>query len=185
MFTLLVMLTSGAVLLVVERRQGLLRRLASAPVSRRGVVLAKWTARMIIGAIQIGFAMVVGTLLFHMDWGPNLGALLGVMAAYAGFCAALALVVGSLARSEGQAVAGGVIAANVLAALGGCWWPIEVTPKWMQELSLFLPTGLTMDALHSLVHFGAPAATVLPHVGVLIGGALVLGLMAGRVFRFE
>ena len=185
MFTLLVMLTSGAVLLVVERRQGLLRRLASAPVSRSGVVAAKWGARMIVGAIQIGFAMIVGTLLFRMDWGPHLGALLVVLAAYAGFCGALALVVGSLARSEGQAVAGGVITANVLAALGGCWWPIEVTPKWMQDLSLFLPTGLTMDALHSLVHFGSPPLTVLPHVAVLAGGALVLGLVAGRVFRFQ
>ena len=34
MFTMLVLLTSGAVTLVVERDQGLLRRLASAPISR-------------------------------------------------------------------------------------------------------------------------------------------------------
>jgi hypothetical protein len=24
----------------------------------------------------------------------------------------------------------------ILAALGGCWWPIEITPPWMQSLSL-------------------------------------------------
>ena len=39
-------------------------------------------------------------------------------------------------RTEGQAVGIGVLATNVLAALGGCWWPIEITPAWMQTLAL-------------------------------------------------
>ena len=39
MFTMLILLTSGAIVLVVEREQGLLRRLASAPISRGSVVL--------------------------------------------------------------------------------------------------------------------------------------------------
>ena len=42
MFTLLVLLTSGGSLLVLERKQGLLRRLASAPMSRTEVVAGKW-----------------------------------------------------------------------------------------------------------------------------------------------
>ena len=46
MFTLLVMFTSGGVSLLVERRQGILRRLASSPMSRGAVVLGKWGARV-------------------------------------------------------------------------------------------------------------------------------------------
>ncbi len=44
----------------------------------------------------------------------------------------------------------GVLMANGLAALGGCWWPIEVTPQWMQTI---MPTGWTMDAMHKLISF--------------------------------
>jgi ABC-type multidrug transport system permease subunit len=79
----------------------------------------------------------------------------------------------------------GVLGANVLAALGGCWWPIEITPVWMQGLARFLPTGTAMDALHRLVSFGSPATAALPHTIALVLGALVLGWLAVRIFRFQ
>jgi ABC-2 type transport system permease protein len=185
MFTLLVLLTSGAVLIVVERSQGLLRRLASAPITRGEVVLGKWLGRMALGLVQIAFAMLAGTLLFGMDWGPDLAMVCVVLVAWAALAASLALLAGSLARSEGQAIALGVLATNVLAALGGCWWPIEITPSWMQNLALFLPTGWTMDALHQLVIFRHGAASALPHVLGLAAAAVVAGWAAARVFRYQ
>ncbi|MBA2563960.1 MAG: ABC transporter permease [Gemmatimonadetes bacterium] len=185
MFTLLVMLTSGAILLVIERQQGLLRRLASAPLPRGGIVLGKWAGRMALGLVQIAFAMLAGTLLFRMRWGPDLTMLLLVLVAWAALAAALGLLLGNLARSEGQATAVGVLASNVLAALGGCWWPIEITPAWMQRLALFLPTGITMDALHRLVSFESGAASALPHVIALALGAAAAGFAATRTFRFQ
>jgi len=185
MFTLLVLLTSGAVLLVVERREGMLRRLAAAPIGRGTVVLGKWGGRMALALVQIGFAMLVGTLVFRMDWGPSLGMVLLVMFVYAGFTAALGLLLGSLARSEGQAVGIGVLGSNVLAALGGCWWPIEVTPAWMQHFALFLPTGVAMNALHKLVSFQLAPGVALPHVAVLAAAGLLAGYAAARRFRYQ
>lgn len=185
MFTLLVLTTSGAILLVIERRQGLLKRLAFTPISRLAVTLGKWGGKLALGIIQIAFAIIAGTILFRLDWGPNLHMVCAVMLAYGGFMASLGLLLGSLARTEGQAAAIGVVSANVLAALGGCWWPIEVTPQWMQTLQLFLPTGWAMDALHKLVSFEAPPAAVLPHLAVMAAGALVLLVVSARVFRFE
>jgi ABC-type multidrug transport system permease subunit len=108
-----------------------------------------------------------------------------VLAVYAGLIGFLGILLGSLARSEGQAVGIGVLASNVLAALGGCWWPIEITPGWMQHLALFLPTGWAMDALHRLVNFGASPASVLPHVAVMAGAAAVAAALSARVFRFQ
>jgi hypothetical protein len=60
-------------------------------------------------------------------------ALVLVLASWAALAASLGLLSGSLARTEGQAVGIGVLLTNVLAALGGCWWPIEVTPPAMQR----------------------------------------------------
>ncbi len=42
MFTLLVLLTSGASKLTIERKQGLLRRLAATPISRTELIAGKW-----------------------------------------------------------------------------------------------------------------------------------------------
>ncbi len=185
MFTLMVMLTTGAVLLVIERRQGLLRRLASSPMPRTGIIIGKWGGRIGLAAVQIAFAMAMGRFLFRVDWGPNLPMLLVVLFFYTALLALVGIVLGNLVRTEGQAVGIGVLAANVLAALGGCWWPIEITRPWMQKLALFLPTGWAMDAMHKLVSFGAPASSVLPHIGIMFAASIVMGWIAVRTFRFQ
>ena len=185
MFTMIVLLTSGAVTLVIERKQGLLRRLASTPIDRGGIVLGKWGGRLALGLVQISFAMLAGTLLFGMDWGPNLPMIFAVLTVWAALCASLGLLLGNLARTEGQAVGVGVLTSNVLAALGGCWWPIEITPDWMQAFSKLLPTGWAMDAMHRLVSFQAGPASVLPHVAALATLALITGWIGARRFRFQ
>ena len=185
MFILMIMCTSGAVLLVIERRQGLLRRLGATPIAMSSVVLGKLGGKFVLGLIQIAFGMLAGTLLFRMDWGPNLPGVILLLLCYGVMMAALGMLLGCLARSEGVAVAIGVIAANVLAALGGCWWPIEVVPQWMQKLQLFLPTGWAMDGLHRLISFGQAPAEVLPHLAAMLALALVLFLLSLRFFRYE
>ncbi len=185
MFTLLVLLTSGGSLLVIERQQGLLRRLASAPISRSEVVYGKWGGRMVLAAVQVTVALGVGTLLFKMNWGPDLAMVIVVLAAWAGFCASAGLLVGSIAKTERQASGLGVLVANALAALGGCWWPIEVTPAWMQTLQNFLPTGWTMDALHKLISFQSGAASALPQLAILVVATVVVAALAVNRFQYE
>ncbi len=184
MFTLLVLLTSGGTMLVLERKQGLLRRLASAPISRAEVVTGKWSGRMVLAALQVVAALLFGTFLFRMDWGPDLAMVIVVLVAWGGFCASAGLWLGTIARTDGQAAGLGVLTAIVLAALGGCWWPIEITPAWMQGLQNFLPTGWTMDALHQLISFQAGPLSVIPQVVLLFVAAVAVGGLAVRRFEY-
>jgi ABC-2 type transport system permease protein len=184
MFTILVLLTSSGTMLVQERTQGLLRRLASAPISKAELIAGKWDGRMALAAIQITVALIVGTFLFKMDWGPNLGMVIVVLAAWGGFCASAGLWLGTVAKTEAQAGGLGVLAANALAALGGCWWPIEITPDWMQFVQKLIPTGWTMDALHKLISFQAGPASVLPNIAMLLVAAAMFGWLAVRNFRY-
>jgi ABC-2 type transport system permease protein len=185
MFTMLVLLTGGAISLVVEREQGLLRRLASTPISRGTVVAGKWIGKLLLGLVQIGFAMIAGTVLFHMDWGGSLPMVLVVLFGWAAFCASLGFLLGNLARTPAQMAGGGVMATLVLAALGGCWWPIEITPRWMQYVALALPTGWAMDAMHKLISFGDGPASVLPHLTAIFAAVVVLGVASVRTFRYQ
>ena len=185
MFTILVLLTTGGTMLVIERKQGLLRRLASAPFSRRDVIAGKWGGRMLIAVVQITVALLFGTYLFEMAWGPNFAMVVLVLAVWAGFCASAGLLLGSLANTEGQASGLGVLAANGLAALGGCWWPIEVTPAWMQMIQKFTPTGWTMDAMHKLISFQSGPASVIPQLVLLLVATVVVAAYAAKRFQYQ
>ena len=185
MFTLLVLLTSSGTILVQERTQGLLRRLASTPISKAEVIAGKWDGRMVLAAIQIVVALIFGTFLFEMDWGPNLGMVILVLVVWGGFCASAGLWLGTVANTQAQAGGLGVLAANGLAALGGCWWPIEITPEWMQFVQKLVPTGWTMDALHKLISFQAGPESVIPNIAMLVIATIVFGWLAVRRFRYE
>ena len=185
MFTLMILLTSGGVPLVLDRKQGLLRRLASAPLSRRDIVLGKAAARMMLGLVQIAFGMAIGTLLFSMDWGPDLAMLLVVLLAWAFLSSMLGMLAGNFARTEGQAVALGIVTSLALAALGGCWWPIEIVPAWMQTLAGCLPTGWTMHAVHQLVTFQNGAGSALPGLALLVAAGIAAAWAAARTFRYQ
>jgi len=185
MFTILVLLTTGATMLVIERKQGLLRRLASAPFSRRDVIAGKWGGRMLIAVVQISVALLVGTFVFEMVWGPDFATVVLVLTVWAGFCASAGLLLGSLANTEGQASGLGVLTANGLAALGGCWWPIEVTPQWMQMIQKITPTGWTMDAMHKLISFQSGAASVIPQLVLLVAATVILAALAAKRFQYQ
>jgi ABC-type Na+ efflux pump permease subunit len=185
MFVLLVMFTVGGVTILVERRQGILLRLASSPMPRSMIVLAKWGARALLGFTQITVAMITGTILFKVHWGEHLGAIMLVLAAYASLAALLGLLLGNVARSEGQVIGMGVVASNVMAALGGCWWPIEITPQWTQRIASVFPTGWAMDALHRLMSFGDSPAAVIPHIVAFVALSLIAAWVLARKFRFQ
>jgi hypothetical protein len=185
MFTLTVLFTVGGVSLLMERNKGIFRRLASSPMSRGSVVLGMWGARMGLGLIQIAYAMVASAVLFHVHWMPRLPAIALVLLVYAALATALGMLLGNFCNTDGQVVGFGVMAANVMAGLGGCWWPIEIAPPWSQKLAMALPTGITMDAMHKLMSFGAPSSAVAAHVAVLAAGALAAGWLLARTFRFQ
>ena len=58
---------------------------------------------MVLAAIQISVALIIGTFLFKMNWGPNLGMVMLVLVAWGGFCASAGLWLGTVAKTEAQA----------------------------------------------------------------------------------
>ena len=184
-FILLVMFTTGGLTLYQERTRGILRRLASSPMPRSSVVLGKALSRLTIGLLQIAFAMIIGPVLFKVDWGPHVIAVVFVLCTYAVLAALAGMILGNFGKSEGQIIAIGVILANVLAAIGGCWWPVEVTPAWAQKASLAIPTGWAMGAMHKLVSFGDSPLSALPHLLALAAAAVCAAYVISRSFRFQ
>jgi ABC-type multidrug transport system permease subunit len=135
--------------------------------------------------VQISVAIGVSfTPLFDMNWGDALPMVILILLAWAALCTSLSLLLGSLARTDNQAANLGAFATMTLAALGGCWWPIEVAPAWMQQFQMFIPTGWTMDALHRLISFNMPWQSALPHMAILVAAAVFVGWIASKRFRF-
>jgi ABC-2 type transport system permease protein len=91
----------------------------------------------------------------------------------------------AMTRTPAQLTAFSLLAVNLASALGGLWWPIDVTPPWMQVVARALPTFWGMDALQNVMLRGADLISVLPHTLILIGFAALFMVIGSRVFRYE
>jgi ABC-2 type transport system permease protein len=69
------------------------------------------------------------------------------------------------------------------AALGGCWWPLEIAPPALKTVALCLPTGWALAALHQLISFGSGFGAVVKPLAVLSGFGALANLLAARFFR--
>lgn len=183
-FTVLMMtLIYGAIFLATERQTGMLRRQASLPVTRRQIFLGKLLGRLVIAGVQVIVLVLAGKFLFGVDWGASPVGLALVLATYTMAVAALATLLGALVRTPEQASGIGWITGMVMGALGGCWWPSEVMPRWLWTIAHALPTAWAMDAFHALVSFGEGAGAVLFPCLVLLGFAAFFAGLGARYLR--
>jgi len=184
-FALLVSFTTSAIVLMIQRDRGILRRLASTPMSRASIVAGKWGSHWMLALGQIAYAMLVARVVFGLHWGPNLWAIFLVLMCFAALAASLGMLLGNSVDRERQVIGIGVIASSLMGALGGCWWPIEVTPPWAQVVAMALPSGWAMDAMHKLLSFGLPASSVLADVAAMLTVTLLALWLIARRFRFQ
>ncbi len=183
MIVLMMTLIYGGTFLIQEKQQGMLRRQMSLPLSRGQVVLAKLLGRLLIAALQIALLLFVARVLFGLSLGSSPAGLLMLTASYAIAVASLSILLGAVFSSVEQASTVGWLLSMVLAGLGGCWWPSEVMPAWLQSAAHVLPTAWAMDGFHALISFGRGIEGVwLPSLALLGFGAL-FGVLGTRFLR--
>lgn len=177
MFSFFLVLSVGWVF-VSERRQGTLKRLRSAPITRGQVLLGKLVPCYLVSLGQGMFLLLAGRLLFGMRWGPEHWSmamqaawLLLVVASTSLAAMGLALLVAALARTEMQVALYGAVPVLVLALIGGCVLPREMMPAETQKLSLFTPQGWALDAYRELL--GA-TGEFTPNLGIVLQACAVL-----------
>lgn len=183
MYLMMNVLIFGGSIIASNRREGILRRLASLPVRRLELVLGAIYGLMIFGALQIGLLLVAGRFLFQVNLGANLGAVLITLIVYAWVAASLGVLIGSLVTDPEKIIGLCVLASLTMAALGGCWWPLEMAPPLMRALAHCFPTGWAMDALHRVISFGGNLSDTWKEIGVLFLFGLAANALAIQFFR--
>lgn len=183
MYVLMNLLIFGGTTVASERQSGVLRRLTVHPMSRSALIAGKVYGLMLLAAVQVAVLLLAGRFLFHVNFGDSLGGIVVVMLVYSWVASSLGVLVGSLVRAEDKVIGICILASLVMAALGGCWWPLEVVPDFARILAHSIPTGWAMDALNRLITFGGGLADATLPLAMLAGFGLAANGLAARFFR--
>ncbi len=174
---------AAAEVFVNERESGTLRRLLVSSSPRFLTLGGKMASRLVLGLIQMAVLFLGGALLFGVHWGRDPLALAAVSLAFALSTTALGMFIATLVRTRSQASSIVVGLAMGLSALGGAWYPLEITPLVYRQIVKIIPSTWAMQAYTDLLARQAGLKEVLPAVGVLAGFAALFLLLAMLRFR--
>jgi ABC-2 type transport system permease protein len=175
-FLLIGMMLGLALTLFDERDWGTLKRLQVSGAPLTGLLLGKLFARFIVGIAQMVLLFAVGWALFGISLGRNPLALIIPTVGISFAAAALGLVVASIATAHDSLMSVGVTISMAMAAIGGCWWPLDFEPGWMRELARWMPTTWTMQAFNDLMIRNQPPSAALRPLAATMGiGMILLG----------
>jgi ABC-2 type transport system permease protein len=181
---MMMVLIYGGITIMEDRKKGILGRLLFSPLSTGELFQAKLLGRWLMGLLQALMLFAVGKAFFGLNLGSVPLSLL-VIAVFALAMAALSLFLGSLIQKEDLIIGLAILLSTTFAALGGCWWPSEIVGPGFRRVAMVSPAYWAMDALHKLRFFQGGWSDILPHLGILLGLAIVLAVLAGRYFRIR
>ena len=166
-----------------ERQSHTLERLVSNGTRRESVIVGKFAGTAFRGVTQLVVMWVVGIFAFGIDLGVSPAAVIIISMLMALASATFGVMLASFVPNVQAASAAGPVTALVLAPIGGCWWPLFITPQWMQSLAKFTPHGWANGGFNKLMLFGAEFGDVTQEMVALVGFGLVF--MAIALWRFR
>lgn len=174
-------LTSQAISTSFDRRNGVLRLMATTPLGPGGLLAGKAVALLCVEAVQV---TVLGAVAAVLGWRPDpAGLALALVVLVLGTMAftALAMLVAGTLRFEAVLALANILLV-LLAVGGGVVVPADSLPDALAAVARLLPSGALGEGLRGALHDGAVAWR---DVAVLLGWSGALGWATVRTFRWS
>lgn len=175
---------STAQSLLTEEQKGTLPRLFTTPTHQSNILGGKFLSGVLMIVVQISVLMLVGNLVFQIEWG-RLVTLLPIIIAMTLAASTFGIFLISLAQTERQAglmIGGFVTIMGMLGMLPIFVFSMPNPPQIVNTLSHLVPQGWAVEGLQIAMEGGAPA-DVIVNALVLLAWAAVFFIIGVLRFR--
>jgi ABC-2 type transport system permease protein len=185
--SLLFALTGCASVLLAEREKGTLRRLFAMSIPRQSVLLGKLIFAAIIGIVQVSILFIYGELMFRVGLFRDPLTLCMLALTWVAAATSFGMLIASTARSSAQADGLAQVVILVMAALGGCWFPLQMTqlPTLLDIASKSMMTYWAMSGFQGMLwnQLDLSSSKIQIALGWQWAWAIVLMALAMVMFR--
>ncbi len=183
-FLLMVGVDVGIALLLL-RRQGVWKRMRAAPLSRTVLLGSRTTSSALISMGTLFVLFTFARVVFGVKIQGSMAGFVGICIAFSLMTAAFGLLIATLGKTPEATRGVAILTTLIMVMLGGAWVPSFVFPKWLQAITVVIPTRWAVDGLDAVTWRGQGFASVAQPIALLFGCALVFGAIAVFRFRWE
>jgi len=167
------------------RQSKLLRRLQLSPVSTRTIVGARVSVTVAVALGQMAIFLGLGAAAFGLTLTGSWWMAIPLLVMGTLCFMAIGLLAGSIAKTTEGAVNMANFFVLPMAFLSGSFFPLDAAPEWLQKLSNLLPLKHLNEGMLDVMVRGEPPSAALLPMAILGGFALVVTLLAAKLFRWE
>ena len=174
--------------LLQERSEGTLTRLNLTPAAGNGVLLGKLGSVGLIALAQLVVLFAFAGLVYGVPVLEDPALLSLVSGTWVLLAVGIGLFLAVVCRSQKQLEGLSTLLILVMSALGGAWFPREITPEWFRAVGSFTPVAWAMDSFHGIFWYGKGLLPSAARDGIgrevlqMAALALVLLFAAARLF---
>ena len=167
------------------KKQGILRRLHTTPLKVWQYFVSNALSQAIVGLVTMAILFLVAIVFYHLKVVGNVFELAAFLAISIIMILGIGLAIGGWARNERQAAPLGNIIVFPMLFLSGTFFPRYAMPEWLQSASSYLPLTPVIDGIRLIANEGKSLGGVAPQLGMIGVWAVIIYLIAFRVFRWE
>jgi ABC-2 type transport system permease protein len=183
-FIMMMVMIYGGVSVMEDRKRGVLTRILFSSSSIGELFGGKFLGRLMMGILQAIILIVTGLMIFNLNLGNYFLSFLNILF-FSITMASLSIFLGSVLGKEDLIVGLSVLFANLFAAMGGCWWPIEVIPNTFRTIGMISPAYWAMDAFHKTIFFNKGLEDIFLNLMVMLGYTAIFTFLAVKFFKIR
>ncbi len=166
-----------------EREAGTLEQILVTPVSSGIFIAGKILPYAVVGLVDFGLALVVGSTIFDMPLRGHMSLLVFGTLLYVTTTLGVGLLISTLSGSQQQAFLGGFLFMLPAALLSGIMTPIQSMPEELQLFTLLNPLRHYAEILRGSLLRGADWADLAPQLVTLAAMGISVFAFASARFR--
>lgn len=182
-------LTNAGALLLAERERGTLKRLLALPMQRESILLGKFFYVIVAGLIQMVVLMIYGELMFKVGLFRDPVTLVILILTWVATAGSFGMAIATLSRTAKQGDGLATIIILVMAALGGCWFPVQMMtlPLPLEIASKSTLTYWAMEGFQGMLWNGLSFTDtkILKALGVQWIWTILLSTVSWFAFRIN
>ena len=167
------------------KKQGILRRFHTTPLQVWQYFMANVFSQAIIGLVTMAILFTVAAVVFNLHLVGNIIELSLFLVLGITTILGIGLSIGGWASNERQAAPLANIIVFPMMFLSGTFFPRYVMPDWLQHLSSYLPLTPVIDGIRLIATEGKHLVDIGAQLGIMALWAVVIYIIAFRVFRWE
>ncbi|MBD7971382.1 ABC transporter permease [Paenibacillus gallinarum] len=175
-FGMLFLITFSTSLILEDKLTGVYDRITATPLTRSRYFSQHMIASFLVAAIQVVVLISLLPKLVDISYGSTLTQQLEVITACLAFALACVAIGVAISRFSKNALMTSSLTALVnipMLMLGGCFWPREIMPDFMQRIGDFVPTTWFLQAGETVL-YGKGLNGAIFELSYLIGFSALL-----------